>query len=1036
LASVFYGGGIVSGKFNNTALIPQSFGFFALVCRLILFLVITLAWAEANALPFNSVAPLTTARSAHTATLLSNGKVLVAGGGTSTGLAIGAELYDPALNSWVAAGTLLAARSNAVALLLPNGKVLVAGGQTLAGAYLNSAELYDPATNSWSVAGSMAVGRVAPTATLLQNGKVLVAGGYGQLGGGTGVVSSAELYDPATNSWSAAGILATARYVHTATLLASGKVLVTGGYNNLSGLTLSSAELYDPATNGWSTAGTMAAPRKNQTANLLPSGLVLVAGGGNLTASFSSAEIYNPTSNSWSSAGALANPRAGHSATLLPNGKVLVTGGIGSTSPSLTVVAGAELYDPSTNSWSAAGTLATPRFGQTATLLPSGKVLLAAGTGLSSAILSSAEICDPAVSALATTGSLGNPRYYHSATQLPNGKVLIAGGVNVGSLRDTELYDPATGSWSPAASMAGDRYAFPATLLNNGKVLVAGGASLTGGYLTGTEIYDPVLNTWSAAGPLSTGRENHTSTLLPSGKVLVVGGMTTSGFLNTAELYDPVTNSWSAAGTLASARYAHTATLLPSGKVLVAGGQSATNFALNTFELYDPAANTWSTTGTLANGRSSHTATLLPSGKVLLAGGASAAGVPLLTSELYDPGTNTSSAAGTLVNGRYSHTASLLLNGIVALAGGFDATNVSNGVDLYDPATNTWSVAGSLATARHGHTATLLPSGSVLFAGGYNGVTITYLNSAELYRDDLGFQTAWQPVLATYPTNIAPLTKLALTGSVFNGVSEASGGNGSQNSASNYPIVMLQRMDNEQQVWLGSDSGTPFTSTSMTTGPVSGVTPGPARLTMFVNGIPSASAYVIAGIVDTIPPVLTMFPPITAEATSPSGATVNVPVPSATDNASVPNVSCTPPSGLGIFPLGTTTVTCIAIDAAGNATSGTSTIRVLDTTPPTIHCPAAITSPLPIVLGFPVVSDLADPNPRVSNSAPSTFPLGTTIVLWSAVDASGNASSCSQLVTVIPSTAVQSGDVPLPPWAYVLLALGLMGAMWRYQKPN
>jgi hypothetical protein len=167
-----------------------------------------------------SSASMNTARAYHTATLLANGKVLVTGGVNGSGPLSSAELYDPASNSWSAAGTMSAAREEHTATLLPDGKVLVTGGETSSGAALSSAELYDPASNSWSAAAPMSVAREEHTATLLANGKVLVAGGTP----GT----SAQLYDPGTNTWSFAASMSTLRYFHTAMLLGNGKILVTG----------------------------------------------------------------------------------------------------------------------------------------------------------------------------------------------------------------------------------------------------------------------------------------------------------------------------------------------------------------------------------------------------------------------------------------------------------------------------------------------------------------------------------------------------------------------------------------------------------------------------------------------------------------------------------------------------------------------------------------------------------------------------------------------------------------------------------------
>jgi len=193
----------------------------------------------------------------------------VSGGSTPTA---NAELYNPSTGTWAATNSMLLPRYSHTATLLPNGKVLVAGGRD-SGGILSNAELYDPVTNTWVAIGAMTAQRASHTATLLPNGKVLVAAGFGN----SGSLASAELYDPATNAWLAAGALAHAGSVRAAMLLPNGKVLVTGGFD--SAAPLDYADLYDPATNAWLSAGFMPTPRVYHTTTLLPNGKVLVAGG-------------------------------------------------------------------------------------------------------------------------------------------------------------------------------------------------------------------------------------------------------------------------------------------------------------------------------------------------------------------------------------------------------------------------------------------------------------------------------------------------------------------------------------------------------------------------------------------------------------------------------------------------------------------------------------------------------------------------------------------------------------------------------------
>ncbi|QQX87730.1 putative Ig domain-containing protein [Cupriavidus necator] len=318
---------------------------------------------------------------------------------------------------WQPANNMGMARSDHTATLLTNGKVLIAGGADLAGRPngadipLATAELYDPASGKWSATGSMATPREFYTATLLANGKVLVAGGYdGQLG-----TATAELYDPASRTWSAAGSMSTVRQNHTATLLPDGRLLVAGG--NPGG---ASAELYDPATGTWSPTGNMARIHAAGSAVLLPDGRVLVAGG----TSAAVAELYDPATGTWSDAGTMTTPRAFLTATLLSNGKVLAVGGRDARNREQ---ATAELFDPGSRTWQATASMETARASQSATMLQDGEVLIAGGFRSTSTV----ERYDPATGAWSGVDSMTGPRLGHTATLLNNGVLLVVGGRDI-----------------------------------------------------------------------------------------------------------------------------------------------------------------------------------------------------------------------------------------------------------------------------------------------------------------------------------------------------------------------------------------------------------------------------------------------------------------------------------------------------------------------------------------------------------------------------------------------------------------------------
>lgn len=335
-----------------------------------------------------SFANLTTSRQQHTATLLTNGRVLMAGGISTSNLA-SCELFDPAGTSWLPAGSLTTARRLHTATRLADGRVLVAGG--FGTAALASAELYHPVTNTWSSAGTLATARQLHTATLLNDGKVLVTGGLGAAALATG-----ELYDPALNTWTTTGNLLTARQLHTTTLLPDGRVIAVGG---LGAAVLNTTEIYNPANGLWTAAAPMVTARQQHTATLLNNGSLLVVGGFG-TSAINSAELYDPALNLWSIAGSLASARRLHTATLLPSGRVLVNGGTASaTLPASSSLATSQLYDPVLNTWSTAGSMTAARNQHTATLLNNGRVLAAGGSTTTSPALATAELYNPATNA-------------------------------------------------------------------------------------------------------------------------------------------------------------------------------------------------------------------------------------------------------------------------------------------------------------------------------------------------------------------------------------------------------------------------------------------------------------------------------------------------------------------------------------------------------------------------------------------------------------------------------------------------------------
>jgi hypothetical protein len=349
---------------------------------------------SAPASGFTATGSMLNERASHTATVLNDGRVLVVGGmhsarnfgcptcGSEVIALASAELYDPATGEFTSTGSMSVPRVFHTATLLGNGKVLVAGGDGRRdGTTYSSAELYDPATGVFTLIGNMmTTERSGHTATLLANGKVLLAGGADANGGS---LSTAEVFDPTTEEFTATGSMSVGRWLFAATLLNDGRVLVAGGIcnnNSCIGAGTSSAELFDPATNTFALTGSMTVERSDFTATLLTSGAVLMTGGttSDGVSVTATAELFDPVTGTFALTGGMLSPRELHTATRLTDGKVLVTGGMNGND----ALSSAELFDPANGSFTSAGNMETVRYEHSGTLLTSGEVLVTGGIKL------------------------------------------------------------------------------------------------------------------------------------------------------------------------------------------------------------------------------------------------------------------------------------------------------------------------------------------------------------------------------------------------------------------------------------------------------------------------------------------------------------------------------------------------------------------------------------------------------------------------------------------------------------------------------
>jgi uncharacterized repeat protein (TIGR03803 family) len=295
---------------------------------------------------------------------------------------------------------------------LTNGTVLIAGGIIYntngVSADTNACELYDPASGTSSLTDPMQRSRHSHRSTLLANGQVLITGGGGD--------ASSEVYDPAGGTWINSASMSDERIVHTATLLPNGQVLAAAGYDDNNGVDLSSAELYDPDTGTWTNTASMPYAADTLAAVLLTNGKVLVCGGydGTKAEYLTNAVLYNPVSHTWANTAPMNEARAGHTATVLPDGRVLVEGGTGGSS--------AEVYDPVAATWTYVASMNDGRLYPEACLLSNGQVMVL-GDGNTDV-----ELYDPASDTWTYTDSLPVPGNLQAVMVLAGGQVVVTGG--------------------------------------------------------------------------------------------------------------------------------------------------------------------------------------------------------------------------------------------------------------------------------------------------------------------------------------------------------------------------------------------------------------------------------------------------------------------------------------------------------------------------------------------------------------------------------------------------------------------------------
>jgi len=740
---------------------------------------------------------LGTARSSPVATLLNNGLVLITGGSTCEAPICPtntAELYDPTPNAFqYTSGGMNVPRAGHTADLLTNGQVILAGGNSSCPQANSctsdpSTESYDPFSDTFSTTQAMTAARSGHSGTALSNGSVLFAGG---IASGT-TLSSVELYVPSTTVFPAPKITSL-----SATSGAVGaSVAITGtNFGAMQGTSTVTFNGTAATPTGWSTGSIMVpVPAGATTGNIVITIGGVVSNGVNFTVvptitslspasgtvgtfvtiagtGFGSTQGTNTVTFNGTTATTIMSWGATSIVAAVPTGAstgnvVVNASGVNSNGVNFAVVPAITSVSPSSGAVGAPVTITGSGFGAAQ---GSGNVWLGSTYGVvvswsdtqvvatiaSAAKSGTAKILQGGVWSnsvpyavgpsgfVATTGAMGVPRHSHTATQLLSGKILIAGGIDSsGALSSAEIYDPSNQIFAPAATMTSERWLHTATLLNDGTVLLAGGSSLSNQItLDSAEIYNPATGTLTLlSSTLNTARVGHTATLLDSGQVLIVGGYDPEiGLIADAELYDPPTQTFIDLGDTNAPRYGHTATMLQNGQVLIAGGETdpTPSGAYNTAEIFDPVSQTFTPVPVpMTATREGHAAVLLNNGQVLITGGDIPGTGSLNTAEIYDPTSNTFTAVtSTMTVPRISHAMRLLNGGEILINGGATDSPGSgtalNTAEFYDPTSQTFTIVGNMTSIREHQTTSLLNDGTVLVTGGTDGSSI--FNTAELY---------------------------------------------------------------------------------------------------------------------------------------------------------------------------------------------------------------------------------------------------------------------------------------------------------------
>jgi N-acetylneuraminic acid mutarotase len=954
-----------------------------------------------------SVAGLPSLRDYHSAVWTGSEMIIWGGFGSSTPVNTGGR-YDPATDTWSATNVNQAPSARYLHTAVWTGTEMIVWGGNINGANVNSGGRYDPNTDTWSPVSTVNAPSPRATQTAIWTGQeMIIWGGCCASGNPFG---SGGRYNPTTNAWSLMTTTSAPapRGSHSA-IWTGTQMIVWGGSGSGSAL-LSTGGRYSPSTNTWSPTSLNLAPTGRWSNTAVWTGSEMIIWGGYVGTItpytfLNTGARYNPVTDQWFPTSMNNAPpgRSGHTA-IWSGSQMIVWGGYRSAEGFDT----GGRYDPVADTWTTLTATNAPTTRSFHAAVWTGKLMIVwGGSGEASVRMHSGGRYDPAADAWTPTAGRSDPvgRSGHTALWTGTRMIVWGGTIRGSSLVSGGQYDPTTDTWTATTTMNSPegRYSHSAVWTGS-RMIVWGGIGRD--YLNSGGLYDPVADSWSPTSVLGapSGRMLHTA--IWSGDQMIVwggngsfGGTSPPGATNTGGRYDPSTDSWIAISLLNApvSRYSHTAVWAGRSMIVWGGATDLYGAAvLSSGGVYDPAADTWTSTSMTHSptARWSHTAVWTGT-EMIIWGGIDGGAFVAAAGSLYDPTGDVwlPMNSGGAIGLRYAHTA-VWTGKEMIVWGGVVLPDLTNSGGRYDPAADSWTPTSMVEAPdkRVEHTA-VWDGRQMIIWGGVDMDDPT----GGRYSPDGTFDP---------PTVDAGPDAVVECASALGAETKLSGsGTGCGSLAFTWTGPFAEGGGSVQ----GGDAEVTL--------PV-----GKSTITLRVDDThgQSATDTVVVNVQDTTPPLLTCPDPPAAECAESSGTQVQVGA-TATDACS-PSVQITnsQTSGSGDattnYPLGTTSVSFTASDSSGNVATCSIPVTVKDTTPPVLTCPIVAPAECSSPAGTAVTlvatakdtcsATVALTNTRTSSGgdASGTYPLGSTPVMFTAQDPSGNTATCSTPVAVRDTT--------------------------------